>query len=181
MFVTKSFSRFPFILVLVLLTSCIKDVDVDQARDIIIPPTAALDLVYFTIDGSHFRDVGDGVLQATDQTRLEFLDDDYIRDGLVRADFTFQYNNTFSEEITSTIHFLSEYGRVMYTIKFQIPAGTPESPNSINYTEIIKEDRIEAIRKSIAMRIELQMDPASASPEGELQLKSRGFYTFEFD
>lgn len=177
----KSFSRFPVLLVLILFASCIRDVDVDQARDIIIPPTAALDLVYFTIDGSHFHEQGEGVLKATDQTRLEFLDDDYIRDGLVRADFNFQYTSTFSEEITSTIYFISEYGRVMYTIQFVVPAGTPESPNSINYTEIIKQDRIEAIRRSIEMRIELQMNPDSGNSEGELQLKSRGFYTFEFN
>lgn len=176
----KSLFRFPVMLVLVLFTSCVRDVDVDQAREIVIPPTAAIDLVYFSLNSSKFQDEGDNVLRAVDETRLEFLDDDYIRDGLTRADFNFRYTNTFEHTITNTIEFLSENNQVRHTIKFDIPGGSNEDPNSINYTEIIKEDKIGAIRNSIKMRVKLEMNSPSGGPEGELQLKSRAYYTFEF-
>lgn len=179
-FSMKSLPGFPVMLVLILFASCVRDVDIDQAGEIVIPPTAALDLVYFNLNSSNFQDEGSNVLRAVDETRLGFLDDNYIRDGLVRVDFNFRYTNTFEHTITNTIHFLSENNQVRYTIKFDIPPGTIGNPNTINYTEIIKEDNIDAIRKSIKMRVELEMNPVSENPEAELQLKSRAFYTFEF-
>ena len=35
--------------------SCFKEVDLDQASEIVIPPTAALDLIYFTLDLEDFH------------------------------------------------------------------------------------------------------------------------------
>ena len=177
----KAFVRIFMLSFFVLLASCVRDVDVDQAREIVIPPTVAIDLVYFTIDPSHFHTVGStGIMRARDEVRLEFLDDDYIQDGLVRADFNFRYTNTFSQSFRNKITFLSESNRAMHVIKFEIPAGNPDDANIINYTEIIPEEDIEAIRRSIKMVIEIETEPNFEVTEGELQLKSRAFLEFEF-
>lgn len=163
------------------LVSCIRDVDIDQAEEIVIPPTAALDLVYFTLDSSHFvPQPSSGVVMARDEVRLEFLDDDYIRNGLVRADYNFIYINTFSESFTNTITFLSENNAIRYVIRFDIPAGSSAEPAVINYTEIIDSDEIQAIRESIKMVISIESQSNSLPATGELQLKSKAFYQFEF-
>lgn len=177
----KMIFRFAVLSLLFLMVSCVKDVDVDQAQEIVIPPTAALDLVYFTLDPSHFvRERPSGPLIARDEVRLEFLDDDYIRNGLIRADYNFIFTNSFRQSFKSTFIFLSENNVVRYRINFDIPAGSPSSPVTIDYTEIIDIDEIDAIRKSIKMFVILEMQPNSEVIEGELQLKSKAFYRFEF-
>lgn len=178
---TKFYLSLIVLFVFFLLSSCVRDVDVDQAREIVVPPRVALDLVYFTLDSNHFaQSSSSDVLTAEDEVRLEFLDDDYIKDGLVRADLNFHYTNTFNTVFRNKITFLSEDNRERYRIEFEIPAGNPESPTLINYTEIIPEENINAIRRSIKMRIEIEMQSEAGLVEGELQLKSRAFYSFEF-
>lgn len=175
----RSFFRLPVVCLILLLTGCVKDVDISQAQEIVIPPTAALDLVYFTIDGSHFHG-SSGQLVARDEVRLEFLDDDYIRNGLVRADYNFIYTNSFEFPIRNTITLLSESNVVRYRFQFDIPAGSAASPATVNYTEIIGLNDIDAVRESITMVISLEMQPTSTPVEGELKLKSKAFYEFEF-
>ena len=177
----KSYLSLVVLSVFFLFSSCVKDVDVDQARDIIIPSRVALDLVYFTLNSDDFPEEGSSdVRTAKDEVWLEFLDDDYIKDGLVRADFNFRYINTFNTEFRNKVIFLSEDNRERYRIEFEIPAGSPQSPALINYTEIIPQEKIIAIKRSIKMRVEIEMQPEPDLVEGELQLKSRGFYSFEF-
>lgn len=162
-------------------TSCVKDMDLDQAQEIVIPPSVALDLIYATIDSSDFVSTGaSGPLIARDEVRLEFLDDDYIRDGLMRADYNFIFENSFTQSFNAKITFLSESNRVKYRVDFVIPAGSAASPTTIDYTEIIDVDEITAIRESIKMFVEIEMVPNGEDFEGELQLRSKAFYKFEF-
>lgn len=177
----RIFTRFALLSVLLVLASCVRDVDINQAEEIVIPPTAALDLVYFTLDSSHFMPrASSGTSRARDEVRLEFLDDDYVRNGLVRADYNFIYTNTFSQPFKNRITFLSENNVVRYVIEFDIPAGSVSEPAVVNYTEIINIDEIRAIRESIKMIIDIEMLANSQQNEGKLQLKSKAFYQFEF-
>lgn len=177
----KFLVKMAFLPLLFVGNSCVKDVDFDQASEIVIPPTVAMDLVYFTLAPSHFHeDVPAGPLVAKDVVRLEFLDDDYIQNSLVQANFNFIYTNTFPQPFTNTITFLSENNAVKYKIVFDIPAGSVNAPSTVDYTEIIDIDEIDAVRETIKMAIEIEMHPNSEAIEGELQLKSKAFYKFEF-
>ena len=178
----KASKRFVLLLFLIVLNSCVKDVDVQQARDIVIPPTAAVDIVYFTLTPSDFFPApADTTVVADDEVRLEFLDDDYIRSSLTRADFNFVFSNSFPQEFTSTIRFLSPSNNEKYMVQLEIPPGEPGAPVFIDYTEIIEGDRIQAIRESIKMVIEIKADTASMPVEGELVFKSKAFLKFEFE
>lgn len=163
----------------ILLTSCVKDVDLDQYEEIVIPPEAALDLIYFTLTSEDFTGGQNNPLRAADVTRLDFLDDDYIQNNLVRADFNFRFTNSFQREFVAVIKLLSEGNAVQHEVFIPIPAGTPASPAKIDYTDIINEDQIGKIRRSIKISVEITTHNGPFV-DGELQLESRGFYYFEF-
>ncbi|HET8855774.1 MAG TPA: hypothetical protein VFM60_07610, partial [Salinimicrobium sp.] len=111
------------------LCSCVKDVDIDQIDQVVIPPKAELDLVYATLEANDFsRPANSTVYQVEDVVNLEFLDDEYIKNGLVRASFTFKYTNSFETEFTNTVSFLSKSNDVKYSFSFEVPAGTVEEP-----------------------------------------------------
>ncbi len=157
-------TKLPFLaLFLFLCSSCVKDVDLDQYNEIVLPPTAAIDLVYFTLEPSDFVDTAGNLKKAGDVVRLEFLDDDYIQDGLMRADFNFVITNSFQQEFTASLKFLSESNAVQYSFKIHVPAGTPGQPAVVNYTEIVPESQINAIRKSIKLLAEVEMQPNNAA------------------
>lgn len=177
----KLFIRLCVFPVFILVTSCVKDIDIDQAQEIVIPPSVALDLVYFTLDPSDFvQSSASGPFVARDEVRLEFLDDEYIRDGLVRADYNFVFINSFPQTFRATFTFLSENNSVRYRVSFDVPAGSASTPATIDYTEIIDIDEIDAIRRSIKMRMQIEGMPNEEAFEGQLQLKSKAFYNFEF-
>lgn len=167
--------------VVIFCSSCVRDVDLDQASEIVIPPTAALDLVYFTLGAEHFYPANTtGPRMADDLVRLEFLDDDYIQDGLVRADLNFRFTNTFTSPILCDIVFLSENNSERYRINFLIPGGSSEQPGIIDFTEIIEGANLNSFKQAIKMRLELEM-LSGADPEGgQLQLKSKAFLKLEF-
>ena len=177
----KTFFAYALIPVLILGTSCVKDIDLDQASEIVVSPTAAIDLVYFTIALEDFSPTGTtGPKMAGDVVRLEFLDDDYIQNDLSRADLNFVYYNSFTNPVRSDLIFLSEGEREQYRISFTIPGGSPAAPGVINYTEIIQGEDLEDFKNSIKLRVELEMFSGPVQEGGELQLKSKAFLKFDF-
>ena len=170
-----------FALLLLLFSSCVKDVDLDQYNEIVIPPTAAIDLIYFTLDPDEFTDASGNLQGANDFLRLEFLDDDYIQDGLVGADFNFVFINSFQQEFVTTFKFVSENNAVQHTVQINVPAGKVGEPAVVNYTEVIPRSQIDAIKRSIKLLVEVEMKANSAPLEGQLQLESKAYYKFEFE
>ncbi|MHA6281459.1 hypothetical protein ACXYMT_14890 [Salinimicrobium sp. CAU 1759] len=160
--------------------SCVKDVDLDQYEEIVLTPEAALDLIFFTITNNDFSSTPGGEVSASDETRLDFLDDDYIQNNLVRADFNFRFTNTFQKPLKATIRLLSPSNSVQHTVIIPIPAGTTSTPARVDYTETINEGQIARVRRSIKLSVEIS-SPDPIFNEGTLQLESKGFYYFEFE
>lgn len=177
----KPLVRYILVPVFVFCTSCVKDIDLEQANEIVIPPTVAVDLVYFNLASDHFHPSNtSGPRMATDVVRLEFLDDDYIQDGLVRAELNYRFTNTFTSPIQSDIVFLSENNSERYRISFLIPGGNPEEPGVMDYTEIIAGRDLEAFKKAIKMRVDLEIFSGVRTEVGQLQLKSSATLRLEF-
>lgn len=176
----KSLFKAAFLFLFISLISCVKDVDLDQAQEIVIPPTAAIDLIYFDLEKEEFYIGPGGNLRAVDESRLDFLDDDYIQNGLMRADFNFRFINSFENAFKINVLFRSPTNAIRYQIPIEVPAGSMEAPAVIDYTEIVDNSQIDKIKKSIKVSIDIDMLEDPVVNEGSLQLKSKGTYYFEF-
>lgn len=177
--IPQIFKLLPF-LAFFAFSSCVKDIDLDQMDEITIPPEVTVDLVYFTLNPTHFVDAASAVQTVSDTTRLDFLDDDYIKESLMRAEFNFKYFNSFPQAFTSTVSFLSENDAVRHSFFIEIPGGSAAAPAVVDFGEIIENSNIDVIRKSIKVNIKVEMHPDSNPVEGQLQLKSKGVFKFEF-
>jgi hypothetical protein len=165
-----------------LLLGCAKDIDLSQREDITLSPDLQIDLLIYDIDQSQFEDPTTGNLKTriSDTVRLEFLDDDYIQEDLSAVDFYFRHINTFPREIKSKIRFLSESNAEQFTVNYNIQPGATANPVTTEQYELIEEDRINLVRRSIKMVVELEVQPGTAAFEGELDFASKGFFSFEF-
>lgn len=160
-------------------SSCIKDIDVDQFDEIVIPPSVEMDLVYFQLTPEDFLQPSGSRRTMTDELRLEFLDDDYIQTGLKSAEFNTVFINKFDQPLTTTFTFLSEGRTLQHRFTVDIPAGSEEEPTVINYTEIFPETQIEKIRRSIWLVTEVEI-LGEVPTTGQLTLESKALYKFEF-
>ncbi|HSM62912.1 MAG TPA: hypothetical protein VK833_03130, partial [Gillisia sp.] len=77
------------LLLSVVVGSCVKGVDLDQAEEISLTPDLQVSLLIFDVTSEDFSNPKTGEFQATirDTVRLEFLDDSYIQDDLHTVEF----------------------------------------------------------------------------------------------
>lgn len=182
-FLTSFLSKFASLSIIgFLLLGCVKDVDLDQRDDITLSPDLQIDLLIYDIDQTHFKDTvtGDTKTHISDTVRLEFLDDSYIQDDLTSVEFYFRHINTFPREINSKIRFLSDGNSEQFAVNYIIKPGADGNPVTTEQYELIEEDRIGLVRRSIKMVVELEVQPGTAAFEGELDFASKGFFSFEF-
>ncbi len=163
----------------VVLTGCVKDIDLDQAEEIGLSPDINVDLLIYDVDYNDFYDAT-GTFQPIikDVVRLEFLDDDYIQDDLTEVEFFFSHSNTFPQEFSHTIRFLSNAGVEQLSIPYTIAAGSSGNPEITEHTEPIEEAQIHLIRNSIQM--EVTIEAHSPPTSGELEFASTGLFKFDF-
>jgi len=174
----------PILLLLfsVVMLSCVKGVDLDQTEEIALTPDLQVSLLVFDVTGADFKDKDTGEFTAIirDTVRLEFLDDSYIQDDLSTVEFSFRYSNSFPQAFRNKISFLSENDRVQHSLQFDIAQGEKENPAITDWVEFIENERIDVIKKSIKMVVEIEVIPNDNPFEGELNFESKGLFSFEF-
>jgi hypothetical protein len=166
----------------VLLTSCFKDVDFGRTDEIKLSPDLEVDIIHYQLNKNDFIDseTGEYTPIIRDTIRLEYLDDSYIQDGLVHAEFLFRHENTFSDSIRSDIKFLAPNNRRQFNVAYVIPAGEMAAPAFVDTLHIMDESKITKVRRSLKMVVELEMLGSGAKLDGELKFSSKGYYRFKF-
>lgn len=174
----------PILLLLfsVVIFSCVKGVDLDQTEEIALTPDLQVSLLVFDVTNTDFidKDTGEFTPVIRDTVRLEFLDDSYIQDDLNNVEFSFRYTNSFPQPFRNKISFLSENDRVQHSLEFEINKGEKDNPAVTEWIEFIENERIDVIKKSIKMVVEIEVLPNEDVFEGELKFESKGLFSFEF-
>ncbi|RKS44943.1 hypothetical protein BC962_2615 [Gillisia mitskevichiae] len=174
----------PILLLLfsVVIFSCVKGVDLDQTEEIALTPDLQVSLLVFDVTNTDFidKDTGEFTAVIRDTVRLEFLDDSYIQDDLNNVEFSFRYTNSFPQPFRNKISFLSENDRVQHSLEFEINKGEKDNPAVTEWIEFIENERIDVIKKSIKMVVEIEVLPNEDAFEGELKFESKGLFSFEF-
>lgn len=106
------------VIVLMLSTSCVKDVDFDQANALELNPIYSASLVRSSIPQTAFFDPTGGteVLQITDQATFTALDNSTTQDYLTQVDLTIEISNPFNRDFTLDFEFLDALGNPTYIL-----------------------------------------------------------------
>ncbi len=162
--------------------SCVSDVDFDQTQDVVLSPIAVTDLIFFNLDTSDFVNVNtqDVVLTVRDTTRLEFLDDDFIRENLIEITLDFQVDNSFGQSLINRAAFLNNSGQEQYVVEFEIIPSQDGSLQRTLFTQVASQEDIQAISNSNQLANEVTIMTNGASINGELTLQSKAEYVLEF-
>lgn len=86
-----------FLTLLILFTSCVKDVDFDQSDDLSIQPKYVLSLAYFTLDQHKFIDNGGNEIYfITVNSSAPINTSSIVNENLTKAEIKFKVTNTFN-------------------------------------------------------------------------------------
>ena len=174
----------PFLIVLsfLLVVSCVKNTDFDQAEDIALTPVVELDLIYFNAEAGEFFDTvtSTPILTLRDTTEIRFLDDGQIQESLRRAEFLFNFTNSIPREFQVDFQFLSEQNDTTYFTQTAVNPGTIQTPVLTEFTETIEGDEIVELTKANKVVVSVTIPSATASLEGTLNLQSKTTYYLEF-
>jgi hypothetical protein len=111
---------------------------------------------------------------------FDIFRDTYFNDGLRRADFFFEINNTINRAYQINLYLLDANNSPLYTIPFDVPAYSGVQ-NLVTKTEIFENAKLDLLKKSAKIAFVITMLPGPALSESSLgSLKLRSSATVYF-
>lgn len=177
---------FPFF-ILIFITSCVKDVDFDQAENLSISPVLESSLIYFNFDAPRFQtnDGTENVVEG-DTFEMDIFNDDFARDNLVKAEMFFEVKNSINRRFQAEVQFLDADDQVVHTFTINvIPNGNTEVVTT--HTEIFENETLNQLKNTVKMGLTLTMfaDASGVSLDenspGTIQMRSKATLFLEID
>jgi hypothetical protein len=166
-----------------MLTSCVKDVDFDQAEDLLVTPTLEISLVRFNEPANRFVDEND--IEQTivrDSVRIEIFNDDFVVDNLRRAEFLFETTNSINRAFDAEIQFLNDDNELQHLIEFGVEASLANQELVNINEEIFENEAIADLTATTKLLLTFTMQDSNDGSSlnensiGNLKLRSKGAF-----
>lgn len=159
---------------LIFFTSCVKDLDFDQAQNFEISPTFVASLAYTKLEQTTFvSPTGTEITRITDTSNF-FVFENSVTDDLVKIDVDFEIDNPFNRRFTVDFRFLDGGGTETFRLR---QVAVPE--NTLNYK--YKEEIDLSVNNSIlnSKRIEVILELLPSSDGSIININERKVFTFK--
>jgi len=165
----------------ILLFSCIKDTNFDEAQNVTLTPVVELDLIYFNVEAGEFFDsINDAsILTLRDTTEIRFLDDTEFQESLIRAEFQFNFTNSIPREFMVDFQFLSEENEVTFVTGTIVNAGTEQTPVFTQFIENVEGEEVLQLTQANKVVVSITITSSDPSLQGVLNLQSKTTYYLE--
>lgn len=170
------------ILFIGIMTSCVKDVDFDQADDLLVTPAMEISLVRFNEPASRFTENGQEVSVIRDSVRIEIFNDDFVVDNLRRAEFLFETTNSIDRAFDAEILFLNDANELQHIIEFGVEASDTNQELVSVTEEIFENDAIAELTATTKLLLTFTMQDSvdgsllNENSLGSLKLRSKGSF-----
>lgn len=167
---------------LLCITSCVKDVDFEQAEDLAVSPVLEASLIFFEEAAPRFSGTEEGDNTVTDSTSVTIFNDDFVVDNLERAEFLFEVTNSINRPFSAEIQFLDEADQLLYLVEFGVPASENNVPVTIIHEEIFIDDTLLDLKTTTQLILSLTMEeepsdlPLNENSLGIINLRSKGTF-----
>ena len=168
-----------------LFNSCVKDVDFDQAENILPTPVFESSLIYSNLEASNFinQTTQQEVIVLTDTTRLEYINSDFFVDQLSKTELTFQFTNSLDRIFNVDFVFVNDDDEQRYLAQIQVAPGQTNNPIVVEANFLIEEPDLSIFEEATKLiyRITLppNTNPINSSDLGLLKLESKATFYFE--
>ncbi|TYP98017.1 hypothetical protein C7447_103185 [Tenacibaculum adriaticum] len=180
----KTFLKIIVLNTLLLVTSCVKDIDFNQAQDFEITPEVAVSLVKFNLDQNDLVMGGIEIDSISQSTVFTMLDNTTAQEDLVKIDFQFEVVNTFNRDFEINLIFLDDNDIETYRISTLKINAQDEDFNYIETLVISDHQEFLLSRKiQVILRLLPSSDGSTIDPNDPrtFVFKSAGIFYFRID
>ncbi|MBC2844524.1 hypothetical protein [Winogradskyella flava] len=175
-----------FILVIIsLATSCVKDVDFDQAEDVVLTPVITSSALFTEVEASRFSENGMELETVRDSiANIEIFTDQFVIDNLVKVELVFEVSNSINRTFGLQIEFLNEADELQNEFSFDALPSPSGNDVLTEFTAVFEDESLEALKTSQKMVITLSLYPSTdgtflnENSTGKIGLKSKGLFYF---
>ena len=175
------------LLLLFVITSCVKDVDFEQAEDLSISPIVESSLIFFNFPASEFSEpTGTAIVTVSDDLELDVFNEEFIRDNLIRAEFFFEVTNSIDRNFRADVILYDENNQVVHTFNIDTtPNGNTEVVTT--HTEVFEDTSLEQLKNTVRLELILNMFPSPTgipldqNSQGTIKMRSKATLFFQID
>jgi len=171
-----------FILVTTLFSSCLNNVDINQAEDLTLSPVFDGSLIYFTVKPTDFVVNGVTLDTVSDITRFTiFKDNPIVRDNLVKIDVDVVIRNKFNRQFKVQFDFLDDNDNLTYQFQ-ELVIGANDRGFKQSETVIIRDNPLFLSTQKMKVTIILPPSNTPFNPDENVSLvfKSGGRFYLNF-
>ena len=164
-----------------MLSSCVKDMDIDSLEDSGALPIVDTELVTSNFDLTAMNASESRII--TDTVTLNIGTPEFSKQQLSQANLTFKFLNSSPHYFNVDFEFLNDSDELRHQVNVSVSPGTSDNPSSIETLILIEEPEILNFRecKKLIYKIKLPQDKELSSSEnmGSLILTSKANFFFE--
>lgn len=168
-----------FTVFILMMTSCVKDVEMDQMKEIELMPTAVIELVNFTLEADLVAYEQQEPISFDKEVSFEVVTND-LKENVNSLDLVFDYLNSLPRTFNATLYFIDSRNRVQSLVSFEIPPGSKEIPVRSEIVETYTGEALITLNQSSVIKIKMEMQPGPGTSEGQLSLQTSAVYNFVF-
>ncbi len=177
-------------LLALLYVSCVKDVDFDQAEDVVLTPVYEIDFIYSRIDTGEFIDLDLDPsivipsVTESDTLNYDLFGTDFVIDHLERVELSFEFSNTIQRDFTVILGFLNEAEQRIgptYTLVANAGNGEGAEPVITTDTIILDSATINILSPTQKIVTAITVENLNSGLGGVIEVKSKGTYFINYD
>ncbi len=172
--------KFLLVFMLILLSSCTKDVDFGQANDLEITPTLEASIIYFNAPATKFYNNGE-ISVTQDFVLLDIFNNKFTVDYLTKADFTFETVNTINRTFRLDINFIDINDNLQYAITLIAPQSTNNQALANEQIVVFEGADLQALKRTAKLVFTITLQSGETIDDttwGDITLKSKGLFYF---
>lgn len=176
-----------FVLSLII-TSCIKDLDFDQAENFAISPVVVSSFIFIEEPANRFVDNGIEITTIRDTIKnIEILSDQFVADNLIKAEFLFETTNSVNRAFQVQVEFFNDAFELQEISSFTVLQSPLNEEIISESTKTFEGNSLEALKATSQIVITLTLLPSSdgsilnENSIGQLRLRSKATFYFDID
>ena len=163
------------------LCSCFEDIDFNQTKDFQASPVLESSLIFFDEPANSFLDNTTEINVIQDFLVIDFFNDEFIVDNLVKAEFEFESINTINRAFELQVD-LCNGNQLQHSFIIFQEASSNNTENRTSYIENFEDNTLQALKRTNILVFTLRILPGPPINEntlGRIELKSLAAFYFK--
>ncbi len=172
-------SIFLLIAINLIVLSCTKDIDFDQANGFEITPIVESSLIFFDEPVNSFVINDTELSTIQDSVLTNLFKDRFIVENLVKSEFEFETTNSINIGFQVRVDFYNDTNQLLHTFPFSALPSTDNSNLVFTHVEVFEGNTLLALKSTAKLVFTLSVSsgmPIDQTIPGRIKLKSKAIF-----